>query len=127
MIIAIDFDGTIVEDEFPKIGKLKPGAKEAIDSMMRMGHHVIIWTCRNDRHALSARRFLAVNGIAYHGFNESNPANVAKYGSDTRKVYADLYIDDKAINGLPEWKEILQLVITKSDKMVDKIIREGHL
>jgi hypothetical protein len=106
-IIAIDFDGTIVEDQFPEIGKLMPGAKEAINELYHSGDvTIIIWTCRNGINMLRAVEFLAREGIKYHYINQSCPDNVRKYGSDTRKVYADIYIDDKGLGKLPEWSEI---------------------
>lgn len=127
MIIAIDFDGTIVEDRFPEIGPVKLGAAEAIREIYKMGHYIIVWTCRNGEAADAAREFLDQNEIPYHSINESNPENVEKYGSDTRKVFATMYIDDRAIGGIPEWDEILDQVIAMSDMYVDKVIREGML
>ena len=113
MIIAIDFDGTIVEDRYPHIGNLRKDAAETIQQLYDDGHYIIIWTCRTGLKAEEARTFLFGNEIPYHQLNKSNPENVAKYGIDTRKVYADVYIDDKAITPLPEWYEIYFLINNK--------------
>ena len=111
MIIAIDFDGTIVADAYPAIGELKPGAKEVINRLRDEGYYIIIWTCRAGIRLLEAIEFLAKNGIRYHQINKNSPENIREYkGVDTRKVYADLYIDDKGIGGLPDWSEIYQIV-----------------
>lgn len=115
-IIAIDFDGTIVDDQFPDIGKLKPGAKEAINELYYSGKvTIIIWSCRNGINFLKAVEFLAKEGIKYHHFNKSCPDNVKLYGSDTRKVYADVYVDDKQLLPLPDWSEIYRQIKEKTN------------
>lgn len=97
-IIAIDFDGTIVEDSYPKIGNLIPGAREAITNLYNNGYWIIIWTCRAGIYLDDCLRFLKWKQIPFHGINESCPTNIHKHGSDTRKVYADVYIDDKSFH-----------------------------
>ena len=110
MIIAIDFDGTIVADQYPEIGQLKPNAKEVISKLKQEGHYIIIWTCRTSHRMHQVHDFLLEQQIPFDRINKSNPDNVAKYGLDTRKVYADVYIDDKSITELPEWDEIYILI-----------------
>lgn len=129
MIVAIDFDGTIVEDHFPEIGNMKPGADEAINSLYNQGYTIIIWTCRTGINKARAVEWLAKKGIKWHYINESCKNNVLKYGGrDTRKVYADLYIDDKGlINPLPPWPEIYQMIRDRIPTYGDKVIMEGQL
>lgn len=110
MIIAIDFDGTIIEDRFPDIGEMKQGAGEAINALYAEGFTIIIWSCRNGINKARAIEWLVRAGIKFHYFNQSCADNVKKYGSDTRKVYADLYIDDKGVNPLPGWDELYWIV-----------------
>jgi hypothetical protein len=111
-ILAIDFDGTIVEDRYPEIGPLRPGAKEVINRLWASGRYkIIIWTCRTGAPAIDAECFLQRGSFFYDLFNESCPQNVAEYGgADTRKIYADMYIDDKGLHELPSWHEIEQLI-----------------
>lgn len=126
MILAIDFDGTIVEDQYPEIGKLVEGAKEVINRLHGEGYTIIIWTCRTGFHKAAAVEFLAKNGIKFDRINESCPGNLLKYGGkDTRKVYADIYIDDKGLFQLPHWDDIYEIVHDRVPTRVDKIIREG--
>lgn len=128
MILAIDFDGTIVHDQFPSIGNLVEGAKEVINKLYGEGYTIIIWTCRTGIHKAEAVEFLAKNGIKFHRINESSPQNLIKYnGKDTRKVYADLYIDDKGISDLPHWNDIYEIVHERVPTRLDKIIQEGWL
>ena len=106
MIIAIDFDGTIVEDQFPDIGKMIPGARENINKLYADGYTIIIWSCRTGIKKSRAIEWLVMNGIKFHYFNKSCQTNVAAHGGkDTRKVYANLYIDDRMLYALPPWSE----------------------
>lgn len=129
MIIAIDFDGTIVEDRYPEIGKLIDGAREVINKLYDEGYEIIIWSCRARVGKARAIEFLAKNGIKYHRFNESSPANLKQYNNvDTRKVYADIYIDDKGLmKPLPPWSEIYEMVHDRVPTYSDKVAMEGFL
>lgn len=93
MIIAVDFDGTIAEHEYPNIGALKPGAKETINKWYDAGHKIIIWTCRMNKEAEEAKQFLIDNGINFHTLNEN--ANPSDEFNPEPKVFAHLYIDDR--------------------------------
>jgi hypothetical protein len=128
MIIAIDFDGTIVEDRFPDVGKMIPGAREAINQLYADGYTIIIWSCRTGIKKARAIEWLVMNGIKFHYFNKSCPGNVAFHGGkDTRKVYASLYIDDRMLFKLPSWDEIYWIVRDLVPTYADKVGREGQL
>ena len=109
-IIAVDFDGTIVDHEFPKIGALKPGAKEVLNKWNEEGVEVIIWTCRNqvdpecgpEADIFAVRNFLNDNGIKFTTINEHAPG--MPFRLQSAKAYADLYIDDRNMGGFPGWK-----------------------
>lgn len=110
-IIAIDFDGTIVEDRYPEIGELKHNSKEVINKLYGEGYTIIIWTCRTYLKMLEAVEFLVKNGIKYHQINENCPKNVHKYGgSNPRKISANIYIDDLQLEPLPDWNEIYEII-----------------
>ena len=95
MIIAIDFDGTIVEHKYPAIGKLKPKAKEVINKLVEKHHYIIIWTCRYIEKDLKEMfDFLIKNEIKFHNINMNN-SNISF--RPIPKIYADIYIDDKNI------------------------------
>ncbi len=114
MILAIDFDGTIVRGKFPNIEGEQPYAKETIEKLKNAGHFVIINTCRTGDQLLEAINWLLEHGIPFDRVNDNEPRNVAKYGNNSRKVYAHIYIDDKQVGGLPDWNEIYNLVCEKS-------------
>jgi len=116
LILAIDFDDTIVKEEYPAIGPLRYGAKKYINQLYDDGHYIIIWTCRSGDPELEAEIFLFDNGIKFHKINAHNPFNLHKYQNDTRKISAHLYIDDRNIGGLPSWSEIYKIVTEKQKK-----------
>ena len=112
-ILSIDFDGTICTHTYPECGTLIDGAKEVINKLYDEGFGIIIWTCRMDKPAESAKQFLLDNGVKYHKFNEHMDYLIEHYGNNTRKIFADIYIDDKNLGGLPSWDEIYKILKEK--------------
>lgn len=107
LIFAIDFDGTIVCDKYPCIGELVPQAAECIRELKRMGHTVIIWTCREGTDRERMVKFLDDHNIPYDRINEHAPEMIQRYGGDARKVYAHCYVDDRGI-GNWTWTMVLE-------------------
>lgn len=93
-IIAIDFDGTIVDHRFPEIGQPVPGALDAIRALQRMGWRVILWTMRSGKHLDDAVAFLKRHGIEPWGVN-ANPTQTS--WTTSPKAYAHHYVDDAAL------------------------------
>jgi hypothetical protein len=124
MIIAIDFDGTIVEHKFPEIGTPKPYVFDVLKKWKMQGNVLILWTCRNNMdHELSGRKvldeainFCKDNGLIFNCINE----NYLNLGiNPLPKIYADLYIDDKGAFAKIDWlvlDELVQEMSTNSDK-----------
>jgi hydroxymethylpyrimidine pyrophosphatase-like HAD family hydrolase len=108
--IAIDFDGTIVEDEYPKIGKPILFAFDTLKKLQEKGHRLILWTYRNGRALDEAVQFCEANGVVFYAVNKSFPEEEfdPKY---SRKINADFFIDDRNIGGLKSWGEIYQEMI----------------
>ena len=129
MIIAIHFDGTIVDDQFPEIGKMIPGAKENINKLYYEGYTIIIWSCRTGIKKARAIEWLVLNGIKFHRFNQSCPTNIALHGGkDTRKVFANLYIDDRGLTfPMPCWDDIYKIVHERFPTYGEKVARDGFL
>lgn len=114
IILAIDFDGTIVEAAFPGIGKLKPGAAKYINQLYNEGYKILIHTCRSGIFEGNVETFLQKCHIKYHYINSNLPSQIEYFGQDCRKLSADMYIDDKCLMGLPEtWEEIYKIIKQK--------------
>ncbi|MRJ11650.1 hypothetical protein EDL98_11300 [Ornithobacterium rhinotracheale] len=117
MIIAIDFDGTIAVSKFPEILGLQFKAKKYIQKLKEDGHYIIVYTCRSGDNLTNAINFLLERGIPFDRVNDNSPENLKQYNSaNTRKVYADVYVDDKQVGGLPLWSEIYEFIKQKSDE-----------
>jgi hypothetical protein len=108
LLIAIDFDGTIVEDSYPKVGKAKPFAIETIKMLQNDGHRVILWTYRHGRALREAVEFMEKSGIPPYSVNKSYPEEASHPTDVSRKINADLFIDDRNFGGFPGWGEIYQ-------------------
>jgi hydroxymethylpyrimidine pyrophosphatase-like HAD family hydrolase len=115
-VIAVDFDGTIVECKYPEIGELIPKAKEVLTKYKNNGGQIIIWTCRSVSDLESARQFLIKNNIPFDAINEHLPwqldyiqKNFPHVQPDCRKICADLYVDDRNPGGL-DWDYVGKLL-----------------
>lgn len=122
VIIAIDFDGTICEVSYPKVGDERVGAKEYINKLYEEGYGIVINTCRSQRAAVLAMDFLDKRSIKYHYFNTNFPHLIELYGNDCRKISADVYIDDKCLFEIPTWEEKYKIIKTKFPTA-----KRGHL
>ena len=109
LIIGVDFDGTIVEDAFPKIGKPRIFAFETLKKLQEEGHRLILWTYRSGEKLDEAVKFCEDNGIVFYAINKSFPEEQFDF-TRSRKIYADLYIDDRNIGGVLGWGEVYQMI-----------------
>ncbi len=116
LIIAIDFDGTIVEDEYPGIGKPRIFAFETLKKLQENGHRLILWTYRSGIRLNEAVAFCNKNGIEFYAVNKSFEEEQFDY-SKSRKIYADLFIDDRNIGGVLGWGEIYQMITKEIPNM----------
>lgn len=121
MIVGIDFDGTIVRGKFPAIDSLMPDAHEYINKLKADGHYLIINTCRSGQQVIEAINYLLECGIPFDRFNDNEPTNIAQYNSNSRKIYAHVYVDDKQVGGLPPWSEIYKYVTEVENKYKNSI------
>jgi hypothetical protein len=123
--ICVDFDGTLCDHEFPKIGKVKPGAREALAKFKELGYIIVIWSCRTcgwdkeifnhpyeyhyqplDRQCVKEMvDWLAKEQIPYDIIDDSSKG----------KPVADFYIDDKALCFKDNWA-LIQDAITLYSK-----------
>lgn len=110
MIIAVDFDGTIVEHAYPKIGKPIPFAIDVLKRLQNECHHqLILWSVREGQLLDEAVEYCKNQGLEFYAVNASYPEEEPNdYRS--RKLTADLFIDDRNLGGLPDWGIIYRMV-----------------
>lgn len=109
LVIAVDFDGTIVEHRFPDIGRIRPFAFETLQALQKKKHRLILWTHRSGRQLNEAVEFCRLNGFEFYAVNKNYPEE--KWDeNDSRKILADIYIDDRNLGGIPSWGEIYQMI-----------------
>lgn len=102
VIYAVDFDGTLCEDQFPEIGKPNISLIEYLVRKRVEGDKLILWTCRVGERLQEAVRWCREYGLEFDTINENLPEMIEKYGVDCRKIFADVYIDDKAVSNVVE-------------------------
>jgi hypothetical protein len=107
--IAVDFDGTIVEHEYPEIGKEKLFAFLTLKELNKRGARLILWTFRTGKELDEAVEFCRKNGVEFYAVNKNYPEEVLNE-SVGRKIDADIFIDDKNIGGFPGWSEVWQML-----------------
>ena len=112
MIIAVDFDGTIVTHEYPKIGKELPFA---IDSLKRLQQNpenqLVLWSVREGKELEEAVEFCRERGLEFYAVNSNYPEESVEH-SEPRKLKVDLFIDDRNLGGLPDWGIIYRMITT---------------
>lgn len=113
-IIAVDFDGTIVENRFPDIGEEKMYAIETLKMLRQEGHRLILWTYRHGRKLDEAVEFCRERGLEFYAVNKSHPEEEYNPQRASRKINADIFIDDRNIGGFPGWGEVIHVL--NSDK-----------
>lgn len=136
MTIAVDFDGTIVEHRYPDIGKEIPFAIETLKQLQRDRHRLILWTVREGRLLDEAIAFCRERGLEFYAVNRDYPEEEAGRNNNySRKLKADLFIDDRNLGGLPDWGTIYRMVserlsyeaLLQADEMPQRPAKKGFL
>lgn len=111
MIIAVDFDGTIVEHRYPAIGKERPFATDTLKKLIKDGHRLILWTVREGRLLDEAVAFCRERGVEFYAVNRDYPEEEKEHNKHySRKLKADVWIDDRNVGGLPDWGTIYEMI-----------------
>lgn len=97
-IIAVDFDGTLCENKWPEIGTPNEELIEYLRDRKKNGDKLILWTCRVDNMLREAVEWCKEKELIFDAVNENLPEIVKNFGSDTRKIFANEYIDDRNID-----------------------------
>ncbi|MCK8622389.1 BT0820 family HAD-type phosphatase [Prevotella sp. E13-27] len=124
MIIGVDFDGTIVEDRYPDIGEEIPFATDTLKMLIKEHHRIILWTVREGKYLEDAVKWCRDRGVEFYAVNRDYPEETTDNNQYfSRKLKADLWIDDRNLGGLPDWGTIYRMV-TRRKSWHDLIIEE---
>lgn len=136
MVIAVDFDGTIVEHRYPAIGKELPFAIEVLKKLQEERHKLILWSVREGKLLDDALEFCRERGVEFYAVNRDYPEESEDANRHfSRKLKADIFIDDRNLGGLPDWGTIYRMIHEKltyealleeeREEMVDVPKRKG--
>lgn len=124
MIIAIDFDGTLVEHKYPEIGKEIPFATSTLKMLIKDRHRLILWTVRKGKFLDEAVEWCKERGVEFYAVNKNFPEEDVDNGNGYCKIDADLFIDDRNLGGLPDWGRIYQMI--SQEKGWEEILSSGN-
>ncbi len=97
-IIAVDFDGTLsLGVRWPEVGEPNERLINYLKKEKAAGTRIILWTCRHGEALDAAVAWCAEQGLEFDTINENLPELIELWG-ETRKVSADMYIDDRTVN-----------------------------
>ena len=120
MLIAVDFDGTIVEHRYPEIGAPIPFALETLLRLQREGHLLVLWTVREGKRLDEAVMYCTDRGLTFYAVNKSHPEENPL--TAPRKPIVDLFIDDRNFGGMPDWGLIYQAIADdRHDQLFDNL------
>lgn len=121
MVIAVDFDGTIVEDCYPEIGEPKIFAFETLLEIQKNNHQLILLSSRTGEKLKEAVSFCRLNGVEFYAVNASYPEEEF-IGTASRKINCEVFISEKNIGGMPGWGEAWQEI----KEMTGQGIEQGN-
>lgn len=125
MTIAVDFDGTIVRDMYPKIGAEIPFATATLKMLMQEQHRLILWTVREGECLDEAIAWCKKRGVEFYAVNKDFPEeNEETNRAYSRKIKADMFIDDRAVGGLPDWGNIYRMI--KEGLTYEQLIKQNN-
>ena len=98
-IIAVDFDGTLsMGARYPALGEPNLPLIEKLNNWQDYGNRIILWTSREGKYLEDVVKFCEKYGLVPDAINDNIPETIDFFGSNSRKVYADYYIDDKSVD-----------------------------
>ncbi|MDD6124504.1 MAG: hypothetical protein PUB53_08700 [Bacteroidales bacterium] len=116
MIIAVDFDGTIVEHAYPKIGKERPFATATLRQLQKDGHLLVLWSVREGELLEEAVKWCKERGVTFYAVNKNTDEEGRENADNpnySRKLKVHMFIDDRNLGGMPDWGVIYQLITKK--------------
>lgn len=107
--IAVDFDGTIVENRYPRIGKPQLFAFETLKELQAQQYQLILWTVREGNALEEAIEFCQQHGVEFYAVNKNFPEEEME-PQQSRKLNVDYFIDDRNVGGFLGWSKVWELL-----------------
>jgi len=92
----VDFDGTLCENKYPKIGEPNKELIKQLAEERKKGTAVILFTCRDGQKLKDAVKWCGKQGLKFDRVNDNLPERIRAYRGNTRKISADVYVDDRS-------------------------------
>jgi len=124
LVIAVDFDGTIVEDCYPEIGEPKIFAFETLIEIQKNNHQLILWTTRIGERLEEAVAFCKKNGVEFYAVNASYPEEKFE-NTASRKINSEVFVSEKNIGGMPGWGEAWQEIKEMTGQGIEQGVSFG--
>ena len=121
--VAIDFDGTLCEDNWPEIGEPIVVMIDAAKKMRENGSKLILWTCREGKFLDDALEWCKGYGLEFDAVNANIAERIEAYGNDSRKVGADEYWDDRSYNPSGMYSPFMQNCWKNYMKVLEAVLR----
>lgn len=111
MTIAVDFDGTIVTHKYPNIGEEIPFAVDTLKMLRNDGNKLILWSVREGKLLDAAVQWCRDRGLEFYAVNRDYPEETTDNNPHfSRKLKADMFIDDRNLGGLPDWGTLYRMI-----------------
>ena len=110
MLIAVDFDGTIVEHRYPEIGPEVPFAIQTLKMLQKEGHRLVLWSVREGKLLEDAVDFCRERGLEFYSVNSNYTEEQTDHQNFSRKLRADVFIDDRNVGGMLDWGSIYRII-----------------
>ena len=122
-VIAVDFDGTIVEHRYPEIGREMLFAFSTLKALQQRGHKLILWTIRSGKLLDEAVVYCRQNGVEFYAVNSNYPEEILDPNT-SRKLNADIFIDDRNVGGFLGWSEVWQQLHPEGGEFLHQLKNE---
>ena len=130
MLIAVDFDGTIVTHKYPEIGEEIPFAIDTLKMLRQDGHRIILWSVRESQLLDEAVEWCRARGLEFYAVNNDYPEETFENNPHfSRKLKVDVFIDDRNIGGLPDWGTIYKMIKNRHtwNDVIDEIVSHASI
>ncbi len=130
MIIAVDFDGTIVTHKYPAIGEEIPFAIDTLKMLRQDGHKLIMWSVREGELLDQAVQWCKDRGLEFYAVNRDYPEETTENNPHfSRKLKVDVFIDDRNLGGLPDWGVIYQMIKNRHTwhNVIEQTLAQTHI